>query len=112
MKTAQELVNRVLVKLNVTATGQTPSAEDFDLVSDILPDFFDMMRTLNVVYIPDPDAIDGAIFLPLADRLAMEVAQDFGLGAVPDDVKEAANGTIRQIGYSADTYAPTRFCSF
>lgn len=112
MKTTQDLVNRVLVILGVTSQGQTPSADDAQVVEECLEPFLAQMRQTNVVYVPDPDAIDDAVFLPLATRFAMEVAPDFALPVVPDDAKSAADGTIRRIVYPTDTYGPIRFRNF
>lgn len=77
-KTRQQLVTRALQKLSVLAAGQTASAEDAQLVLDEIPPVMDDLAQRDIFSWGDPDQIEDAAFVHLADILANSVAADFG----------------------------------
>jgi hypothetical protein len=76
-KTQSELITKALSLINVVGAGQSPSAEDVATVEAVIEPLLAELSANGVVYVADSDAIDDSIFLPLARRLALEVAPDF-----------------------------------
>lgn len=77
-KTSAQLVARALNKLGAVGAGQAPSAEDAALVEDEIAPLMDDLMVRGIYAWGDPDAIDDAAFLHVADLLANSVARDFG----------------------------------
>ena len=78
-KSRAELVTRALKFLGKLRAGQAPAAEDFQSVDDELDPLLENLNTRKIIYIPDPEDIDDAVFQPLARRLAGECAVDFAV---------------------------------
>lgn len=78
-KTRADLVSRALKFLGKLRAGQAPEAEDYQSVDDEIDPLLENLKFRNIVYVPDPDDIDDAIFQPLARRLAGECAADFAV---------------------------------
>jgi hypothetical protein len=70
--------------LNVVAAGQDPSAEDVQVVREQLEPLLEELAQNEIILVADTEAIPDICFLPLAYRLAAEVAADFGLGATDE----------------------------
>lgn len=77
-KTRTDLINEALDLLGVTGTGQTPSVEDRAVIDGkIEPKLAELSRR-EIVYVPDPDAVEDEIFDALATLLAEEAGPKFG----------------------------------
>jgi hypothetical protein len=77
-KTTNDLISRVLTVLRVAAAGQPIAAEDADVVRAVLPGVVAGLAARGVACIASLEAIDDAVFLPLADIVAARVAADYG----------------------------------
>jgi len=95
-KTRSELVNRALQKLKVVGAGQTASAEDSQFVNDELEPVMSDLAVRNIFVWGDPDEIDDAAFVHLADILANSVAGDFGQ-AQDETVRLYAEKRLREL---------------
>ncbi|TPM37048.1 hypothetical protein [Mesorhizobium sp. B2-3-2] len=78
MKSREQLVTRALQKLKVLAAGQSPSAEDYQVVNDDVEPVLSDLSTRNVYPFGDPDQIEDNAFVQLAICLAIASANDFG----------------------------------
>ena len=77
-RTKADLVNAVIGNLGGLAIGQAPNVEDVAMVSGEIDSMLRMFAALDIVYIADADNIPGAVFSPLADMIAGELANDWG----------------------------------
>ena len=102
-KTQTDLVVRVLQEIGVLAAGQNPAAEDVVLVTNSLQPVADELAADEIVYVPDLDDIDDAIFMSLAVCVASRLAGDFG--ATFDPMRNAeAEARLRRIGRNGPKY--------
>jgi len=107
-KTKTELATRALQILGVAAAGQSASAEDLSLVEGVIDPLTAQLGIQGVAYVGDTDAIDDAVYLLLARRLALEIAPDFGLPAADDATILEAEKPLRRMSASGPTYAPQK----
>ncbi|WP_262298391.1 hypothetical protein [Microvirga sesbaniae] len=111
-KTRTELATRALGILNLLQAGQAPHPEDLTAVAGIVDPLAAQLGLDNVIYVDDTDGIDDAVFLPLAARLALEIAPDFGLPAVDDATKARAEAPLRRLAARPPSYRPLTMTSF
>lgn len=83
MRSRQELIERALKELGVVAAGQTPDAEDVDVVEDEIDAVMSDLMVRNVYSWGDPDEYEDEAFIHLAKIIANSVARSFGVA--PDD---------------------------
>jgi hypothetical protein len=96
-KSRENLVYRALSKLKVIAAGQTPSAEDNQVVDDMVEPTLSELAARSIYAYGDPDQIEDECFEHLAAILAQVCAEDFGLDG--DDRKRVmAENRLREIG--------------
>lgn len=98
--TRKQLVERALRVLKVTEANEAPNAEDYATVDELVDAVLDQLNEREIVHVQDDDAIEPAIFLPLAECLADACTKDFG-GVV--DVA-AAEQKLREIIATTPTY--------
>jgi hypothetical protein len=104
-KTSTELAEEAL---GVLQMGQQLNPEDVTFVEARIEPLVAQLGLEGSVYVGDADEIDDAYFLPLAERLALEVASRFGL-QVPDlATKEAANQVLRRLNRETWTDCPVK----
>lgn len=84
-KTAQELIDRVLVELGVIGAGQTAAAEDVALVTSEIDPVMSDLATRNIFTWGDPDEYEDDAFIHLAKIIANSLARAYGVE--PDDGK-------------------------
>jgi hypothetical protein len=77
-KTRAELVNKAISLLQQEGAGQSIDDEDFQTFDDAVEPIIAELSEDEVVTVGDTDAIDDAVFLPLARILMNEVGEDFG----------------------------------
>lgn len=82
--TRQELVERALANLGVLSAGQTPSAEEYDIVDGQVEGVFGELSAKGVITITDYDAIPQELQSILSSLLANDAGPKFG---VPSDEK-------------------------
>jgi hypothetical protein len=105
MKTREELITRALQKLKVLAAGQTPSAEDAQVVdNEIIPVLSDLAER-DIYLLGDPDQIEDSAFVHLADILANSVAGDFGKDQ-SEDLRLMAEARLRRLNAATISYQP------
>jgi hypothetical protein len=107
-KNSLQLITRALEKLQRVGAGQDPSAEDAQLLRDHLSPLLEELARQEVIFVADIEAIPDLIFLPLANRLAAEVAPDFGLGAVDAAIMAKLNERLRLTWVGKPLYQPQR----
>lgn len=103
-KTKTQLATRALSILGKVQAGQSPASEDLTLVEGLVDDLCDQLARDDVIYIGDTGSIEESVFLPLAARLALEAAPDFGLPAVDDDTKRNADRPLRRLASRRPSY--------
>lgn len=77
-KTRAELVAKALSILQEEGSGQSQAAEDAAVIDAAVIPLTSELAASGVLTIGDLEAIDDAVFLPLARMLANEVGDDFG----------------------------------
>jgi hypothetical protein len=77
-KNQAELVYQTLRNLGALPMGQDPNDEEFNQVNGLVDSVVDMLRKLDVYYLPDVDVIPEEAFLPLAHVMAGACAANFG----------------------------------
>lgn len=93
-KSARDLYNRSLELLGVAASGQAPSAEDWQTMRDALGPLLAELRAMEAINIVlaanDESATDipDKCFGPLAVLLANEAAPSFGIPALTGTDRE------------------------
>ena len=113
MRTRRQLIDAIMDSLGVLVPGQAPSDEDVARIDDHIDPGLATLAALGIIYVADagtPDPPDGgqiedAIYLPLADWFAWQLAPAFNLGdsaplkAGADDAEKV----LRTIGRPAST---------
>ena len=107
------LVYRALRNLGALPQGQTPSAEEYDSVDDLVVPVLAQLKALEIVTVRDPDAIDDAVFLDLGHVLADAARSEFGnLGTADAQelaaLSEKSKGNLKIISSRSPTYATLR----
>jgi hypothetical protein len=112
-RTRRELVDLVLDNLGVLVPGQAPGDEAVSRVDSIIDPGLATLAALGIIYvadagIPEPPSggeIEDAIFIPLGDWLAWQVAGGFNLSDSPSlkALSLEAEKTLRLIGRPAST---------
>lgn len=118
-RTQADLVNAVIGNLGGLAIGQTPNVEDVANISAEIDSMLRMLAGLEICYVADANAVPGAIFSPLADIIAGELANEWGksgdeftqlisrgLGMPPGSGSGAM--AIKQIMRGRPTFEPLR----
>lgn len=81
--TVDDIIQKTLDNLGVTAAGQSTDPEDYKVVSDEIQPMFNKLAALEICYTPQSDAIPAAWYEDLAAILAGICAPKFG--ATNDD---------------------------
>lgn len=76
--TRDQLVKKAISLFQQEGAGQSVDPEDYKEFNDAIPPILAELSEAGVVTVGDVDAIDDAIFLPLARILMNEVGEDFG----------------------------------
>src|SRR5262245_28560555 len=72
------LINRALRNLGVLPQGQSPSAEEYQSIDDLIDPMVANLRDRRIAKIDSVDNIEDEFFLPLAHVLAAVAAPEFG----------------------------------
>jgi hypothetical protein len=78
MKDRQDLIYRALRNLGALPQGQSPSAEDYQSISDLVDSVLAELTARDIIYIASADLIEDEHFLPLGHILAWKAAPEFG----------------------------------
>lgn len=106
-KTREQLVERALRKLGVLAAGQSAAPEDAQVVDAEIEPLMQDLAARNIYVWGDPDEIDDAAFIHLADILANSVARIFG--AQQDEmVRVSAENRLRLLDTQVLSGQPLR----
>jgi hypothetical protein len=99
-KTRAELVNQALAYLGLKQGQQAANADDYDVVDDLVDPALDTLKAKNIVHVANHNAINPALFLPLAMYLAAKASPTFG----PAMDATAAERELRVIVADVPTY--------
>lgn len=112
-KSRRELIDLVLDNLGVLVPGQSPGDEAVSRVDGIIDPSLATLAALGIIYVgdagipnpPNGGEIDDAIFIPLGDWIAWQVAGGFNLSDSPSlkALSIEAENTLRIIGRPART---------
>lgn len=103
-KTRSELVEQALAYLGLKQSNQAANADDTDIVDGLVEAAIDELEALSIIRIPDYEAIEPAVFLPVAVYLA-NAAKPALAPAAQLDVGEAVR-KLRVIAASQPTGEP------
>jgi hypothetical protein len=79
VKNRTDLIHRTLRNLGVLPQGQSPSAEEFQSISDLIDSTLAELKTRQVTLVDiDADTIEEEFFLPLGRIMAAVAAPEFG----------------------------------
>lgn len=104
-KTRAQVIERAGISLGLVQPGEALSSEDYDTLDDLFDPVIEQLSADRVIYIPDPNAIDVAVFLPLAALLANYAGPSFG-SPINDPAKTRDEATLKRINATDPTYAP------
>lgn len=93
-KTRVQLVERALRKLGALPAGQSAAPEDALVVDDEIDGLMADLAERNIYVWGDPDQIEEAAFVHLADILANSVARTFGVQQ-DEVVRRAAESRLK-----------------
>lgn len=110
--TKTELATRALSILGKVEAGQTVAAEDLTLVEGVIDPLVAQLGIQGITYVGDSNDIADEVFLPLAKRLALEIAPDYGLPAADEAALEEANRPLRRMSMSGPAYTPLKAVYF
>lgn len=82
-RTEADLITQVLFRLGALATGQPQDPEDTAAVQTMYDSTLRKLAALDLCFVADPNNIPGHWFNALADIVAQECAEGFGVA--PDD---------------------------
>ena len=79
MKTRSDLIYRTLRNLGVLPQGATPSAEEYQSISDLIDAMLADLNARNIIWIdPNFGSFEDAHFVQLGHLLAWKAASEFG----------------------------------
>jgi hypothetical protein len=80
LKTRADLIHRALRNLGALPQGQSPSAEEYQSISDLVDALIAELEARDIIYIQDIDTygLEDKYFMPLANILAWRAAPEFG----------------------------------
>ena len=111
-RTRNDLILKILEKLGVAATGQSPEAEDTARVDANLDSLIAEIRAAEIVDIYDLDAIEPEYFLSVASICAYELRDEFGvMGEHLSDLSRKnaeAIAKLEMITRAKPTYEPLK----
>lgn len=89
------LIHRALRNLGVLPQGQSPSAQEYQSVSDLIDVMFEELDSRNILrsILTNADTIDDNFFVPLGHILAWYAAPEFG---------SAADAGLAALAYQAE----------
>lgn len=113
VKTRRQLVDRAGEALGVLAAGQSLATEDVARIDGYVEPTLEDLTARDVIYIPDSEEFDYAIFDDLALCLANNCRHAFGLGGnaeLPAAVKGplGAENSLRIKSVGKPTYKPLK----
>ena len=103
VKTRDQLLERAGINLGLMQPGEPLSTEDYATLDDLLDPLIAQLSADNVVYIQDPDAIELALFLPLAALLANYAGPSFG-SPINDQAMFRDSNTLKRISAAGPLY--------
>jgi hypothetical protein len=82
-KTRTDLIHRALRNLGALPQGQSPAAEDYASISELVDALIAELEARDIIYIRDIDTfgLEDKYFMPLANILAWRAAPEFGAAA-------------------------------
>lgn len=95
-KTRAQLTERALKSIGALEPGESPSAEDSATVDGLIDPLIAQLAVDQIAYISDDEAIELALFLPLARLLANAAGPDFG-SPVNEEAKALDEQILRRL---------------
>jgi hypothetical protein len=85
MKTRADLIHRALRNLGALPQGQSPAAEDYASLSDLVDALIAELEARNIISLSNIDVggVEDKYFMPLANILAWRAAPEFGASDNP-----------------------------
>lgn len=102
-KTRDQLIERALKSIGVLMPGESPAAEDSATVDGLIDPLIAQLAADGIAYISDDDAIELALFLPLARLLANAAGPDFG-SPVNQEAKAMDEQILRRLTSGKPTF--------
>src|SRR5512139_2948825 len=106
MATRADLIYRALRNLGALPQGQSPSAEEYQSISDIIDWTLAELEKRDVVYVKDVDNLEEQFVQPLGHIIAWRAAPEFG--AAQDQSLAALATQAEQHLQKMESVRPTR----
>lgn len=95
-KTRNQLIERAGINLGLVQPGEALSTEDKSTLDNLVDPVIQQLAADRIIYIQDDDAIEVAVFLPLAAILANHAGPSFG-SPINDAALMRDENTLRRI---------------
>lgn len=102
-KSRAQLLERAGIDLGLVQPGEALSPEDYNTLDNLVDPVIGQLSADRIIYIDDPDAIDVAVFLPLASLLANYAGPSFG-SPINDAAMFRDQNTLRRISAGDATH--------
>lgn len=102
-KTRDQLLERAGINLGLVQPGEALSTEDKSTLDNLLDPLIAQLSADNIVYVQDLDAIELAMFLPLAALLANYAGPSFG-SPINDQAMFRDSNTLKRISAVGPLY--------
>ena len=80
-KTRLQIVTQAAKRLGVLASGQSLSADDYNEINDLWEPLCEELQSRRIFTVGNPEEVEDAPFMALADLLAFKSCSVFGLSA-------------------------------
>lgn len=114
--TRATLIKSILKRLGAWQAGQDLAPEDYETVDEDLDGYLAAMAKADIYVVEDPDAVPLEAYLEVAAYLALEYADDFGVGGEEFQSIGARAGlaekALRYLRTSKPTYQPAQSTYF
>lgn len=110
--TSDDLAKRALGYLQLRQAGQEPAPEDIAGIQEYIEPLVEQLGIGGVAYVGDTNQIDGSFFLPLAKRLALEAAPEFGQPAADIGTTQELEAVLRALTASKSVGNPVKIAYF
>jgi len=110
-KTRDQLIHRALKNIGIIEAGESPAAEDYASVDDLVDPLIATLAADEVYYLGDTDEIPLDVYLPLSRLLGNAAGPDFGY-PFNEDAKRMDEAILRRLSSTEPTLETLKVKSY